>query len=435
MRRRYWLLLQLILCGAVFATIFWWPEQPLWSRPMNTSRIIGFMKNGSQVLVLHDHSDSTYIAYDVETGDELKRLRFTYQPGWQLQYVGILPGTEQFIVGWKHPVPAVFAFVPFMVCIQNPKVYQVIDPDTLESVAGPFPCSFSYASYAISPDGKYFWSHRDGSELDYELIEIYSGKLLFLAKQSSKRRTVHFGNFSPDSKSVAILWYNKATIDYAIEVLNLPTGKSKFQQTLPTMPGEPWGYLREWTDRLYLYAVKRLNKDRTYPCYSIGVQESGLVDLRLEPLLESQGYANEFYQHVQMNNDRLFVFTYGSRSHFRLPQWVNELAMKWGINTTPSGHHSMALRTVDRQSGKTIAHLAAPDLVSLYVSLNRHRPRLASWHPYKGLLMWNSEPAARWPWAWGSALLVCLLLQYWRYRSFRKLAAQVTHAHPPARPL
>jgi len=405
----------------------------MWSRPMTPSRIIGFLKNGTQVFAPVNQDDPTYIINDVETGAEIRRLKFEYLPDWRLNVVEIIPGSDQLYVGWVYIKPGTPTVDLYDLSIQRPMVYQIIDSNSGKCISGSFKSHYR-SPVTFSPDGKYFWSYNASTTNGLDLVETQTGKVLFEARNDVTRRPHHSIAFAPNSQAVATLWFSDKTKQFSIEILELPSCQVRFIQTMATPPLlHSWGWLQAWTDRLYVAGIVRLDQASSLnPSFSFQVEADKLTDMRIEPLREEYTrHHHDLHVAVKDAGNQLVEITYGQKhTATSVFQWLEQLAQKFGRSMHTSGHQPVSVKTIDKATGKTIAHLSAPDLVSFYSVLSPDGTRLASWHPLKGLLMWDTQPAVRWPWAWGSAFLVCLLLQCLRHRFTRKASSAGTPCSP-----
>jgi hypothetical protein len=427
---RWYLLLVVVFC-IIGGTIATWPVQPMWSRPMSPSRIIGFLKNGTQVIAPVNQDDPTYIINDVETGAEIRRLKLEYLPDWRMNAIEIMPG-DQLFVGWVYVKPGTTHDELNDWSVQRPMVYQVIDISSGKCTVGPF-TSYYRSPVTFSPDGKYFWSFNTSTTNGQDLVQTHTGKILFQAREVATRRPLHLFAFSPDCKAVAMQWHNDTKKEHSIEILELPSCKIRFTHLFAPPPGlRPVCMVKAWTDRLYVSGWIRLDPSGwQHPVFSFQVDADKLSDMRIEPLREEYSAGNDLYAVVKDAGDKLVEITYGFKhTGTQAFQWLEQLAQKFGRSVRPSGHTPVSVRTINKATGKTIAHLSSADLVSFRSVLSPDGTRLASWHPTKGMLMWNTQPTPRWPSALGSALLVVLLLQYLRYRFTRKATSAGTPCSP-----
>lgn len=432
MRFWRWYLLLVVVFFIIGGTIITWPVQPMWSRPMSPLRILGFLKNGTQVIAPVKDDDPTYVINDVETGAEIRRLKFEYLPDWRMNAIEVIPG-DQLFVGWLYVKPGTTNDELNDWSVQRPMVYQVIDTSSGKCTVGPF-TSYYRSPVTFSPDGKYFWSFNTNTTNGQDLVETHTGKILFQAREVATRRPLHLFAFSPDSKAVAMQWHNDTKKEHSIEILELPSCKSRITQALIPPPGLlPGGLLKSWTDRLYVSGWIRLNPSNwQHPLFSYQVEADKLSDMRNEPFRDEYNSSQrDLYVNVKEVGDKLIEITYGHKhTGTQAFQWLEQLAQKFGRSFRASGHLPLSIKTMDKATGNTIAHLSGPDLISLYGQLSPDGTRYASWHPTKGLLMWNTQPTPRWPWALGSALLACLLLQYLRYRYTRTASSAGTSCSP-----
>ncbi len=431
----------LVIVGSIVAgTINWWPRQPMWSRKMDACVIVGYLKNGTQIMLPQHQDKPSYVIYDVETGAEIRRITPEYRTGWRFTAIEIVPGSDQLFVAWTDLEQGTAANGETETSEQRPMVYQILDSTTGKSIAGPF--TSYYWSAKFSPDGKYFWSKNQTIDqtllAGFDLVETHTGKVLFEARGSVKGEPHYSIAFAPDSSAVAMLWRSGnilANMQFKAEVLELPSAKSLHQFTLPTDPRiSVWGWLQSWTDRLYIAAqFFSTTPGYSVPSFSFDMTDKKLSDMRLEPLREEYTRMTEYYLTRTDAGDKLVEITFGDQQpSSKVLLWLESIAKKIGLSLrTPHGLVRLSVKTIDKATGQTLSQLSAPDLVSLYYKLSPEGTRLANWQPGKGLLlMWNTQPTPRWPWALGSALLVVLLLQYLRYRFTRTATSAGTPCSP-----
>lgn len=396
---------------------------------MDASVIVGYLKNGTQIMLPQHQDKPSYVIYDVETGEEIRRITLEYRKGWRFTAIEIVPCSDQLFVAWTDLQQGTAANSETETSEQRPMVYQILDTTTGKSIAGPF-TSF-YWSAKFSPDGKLFWSKNQTIPDGYDLVETHTGKVLFQARESVKGKPHNSIAFAPDTTAVAILWdsggINFASMRFMAEVLDLPSAKSVHQLTLPFDPRiSVWGWLQEWSDRLYIGAQLFDASGYSIPSFSFDMTNKKLNDMRLEPLREQYTRLTDYYLTRTDAGDKLVEVTFGDKQpSSKVLLWFESIAKKIGLSLrTPHGLVRLSVKTIDKATGQTLSHLSAPDLVSTYFKLSPNGTRLANWQPSKGLLlMWDTQPNPRWPWAWGSALLVGLLLHVLHKRFIRPIPA------------
>lgn len=428
MRFWRWYTFLVIVCSIVAGTIYWWPQQPMWSHEkLDIAR--GFIKNGTQVLSKVRGDEPSFFILDTETGVEQGRFTLEYQKDWRFSSFVLVPERNQLVVGLTYYKPGTSIEELQDSSIVRPMVYQVIDAITGKSIAGPFTSSYYYD--LISPNGKYFWSTRSSPPYGCDLIETHTGKVLYEARGDATRQPHHSIAFAPDSSACAMLWFSG--MKCTIEIMELPSTRTRFIYQVPIVNSlYGWGWLQSWTDRLYLAGQIRIDQSSwLIPTYSFQVDADKLSDMKLEPLREEYERHHDHSVHVKDLGNKLVEVTYGYKVTASTAYlWVADWMRKFGFSLQAKGNLPLAVKTIDKASGKTLSYLSAPDLVSMWSKLSPDGTRLASWHPLKGLLMWDTQPTSRWPWALGSALLVVLLLQYLRYRFTRNASSAGTSCSP-----
>ncbi|MFT3878498.1 MAG: hypothetical protein QM703_02425 [Gemmatales bacterium] len=429
MTRFRWTLLLLLVFLTVFGTVLWWPVSPMWTQHINLDRIVGFTHAGKSVMAL-EVRDQTYdvVLYDVETGRFIQRKTMEFEKDWHAYWIELLPDGKHFISveAYVDPTPRKVEDEDVGLIIR-PKRYHVLDVDTHQVVAGPFIYS-NDNSMTFSPDGRWFWSYYPGEGGGHDVIETMTGKTLFSARRGTGR-WARFGRFSPESTAIAIHWFDyKTTKRHEIEVLDLPSAKTRFTFVLPDDLRYTWVELRDWKEgRLFMEAHQAWKPPKAYKTLikSFPLLADKLGEIREEPQLE--GFfddRNGQYQNQQRyfeRGDRLIEYSQGTLDES--PDWLSEslawLKKKFSDPLSRPPSTPTRLSFFDRQTGQLLYCFTSPHHWWHWeIRINPDGRRVATMDRTNGLMMWNADPFPRWPWAWSLGLLAVGLLQWakWRWK-------------------
>lgn len=428
-RFRWWLLLSLVFV-AVFGTVLWWPVSPMWTQEVRSrwsGGIMGYIHDGKSVMVCESMSvshDLDLTIYDVETGRLIQRKTMTFEKDWRNYGIKLLPDGKHFFCGEQYVDPTTYKVQDdYDGSVVRPRRYQILEVDTHRVVAGPFIYT-NDRLMTFSPDGRWFWSANPSPGYGHDVIETMTGKTVISKREQPDQRLFHLCAFAPDSSAIAIEWYGAKTKRYEIEVLDLPSGKTRFSYLLPMDIRFTWSLLDQWkNDRLYIGAnqVWRASKAYKTLCLSFPVHADKLGEMREEPQLEGYfEHRNEPYSASRRyfeKGNRLIQVSKGKLDD--TPDWLNEFLAwfekKFGVSFMMPSRSSTRLSFFDRDTGRLLYSFGSPHLRLWQDEVSPNGRRVGSFDTVAGLFMWDADPFPRWPLAGGLGLLAVGVLVGIRY--------------------
>lgn len=434
-------LLQLLVLAVVVSVIYWWPVSPRWERAIDNGGILGFDAVSQKVMTISSDnpvtrlSSRTIHSFDVTTGREVGRKTFAGENNWWVSGNHLINNQTQIFLSRELIDPA--KYDPEQEAAGHwairPKTYEILDASTFQRIAGPFPFEGQHWP-TFSPDGKWIWSilSTRGDTFPAALIEADTGRIVREFHHTPRSRPWHAVGFSPDGSAMAMQWINHTSRQWSIEIVNLPDGKTRFLQTLPN---GPWSVIDHWAgNRLYL----QTNVSVAPQCYRIGccsleVQTDRLGEPREEPSLTG------FMDHRNSSLDNMSNWKFVGDMQIQLqrgsldtkPDWINA-TLEWfdkkaGTSLRHPNRVPTMVRLSDRNTGRQIAELNSarlgyPWMIAVSPDCKHVASVQQGYEPTgMGLLLWNAQPAPRWPWAWGagiaSVFALWLLVRRWGTRS------------------
>jgi hypothetical protein len=441
-----WTVLQLLLLVVIVSIILYWPVSPLWERPMENGRILGFDASSQRVMTVSSdptarHSPLILHSYDVATGHEVGRKKFEPENNWWVNDCHLINGNQQIYLARRYIDPAKAELVaPANFETGQVKRFEILDATTLETVAGPFPFEGQHWP-TFSPDGKWIWTYLStrGDECPGALIEVATGKVMKEFQHPSGDRPSHAVCFSPDGKAMALQWIHRAMKRWEVEIINLPNGQTRWKHLLPDDPQCYWGLLDHWAgNRLYVQTNLRTKLNgRPYGCSSLEVLADRLGEPRIEPAMTGfTDHDNDIMSHWKFVGNVQVQLQRGNLN-FKTNRWLDD-TLKWidrRLGTTLQHLRSITttVRLSDRESGRTISELKSPRLgYTWMIAMSPDTRHVASVengylaYPQSGmgLLLWNARPWPRWPWACGVGVAV-FLANRWLSRCWPRRSTQL----------